>query len=191
MYITKDNIDLYATYVHIYNMMINSKNVANTNYYEEHIVEAIKEQPMVLRLQNEDKKNIGMMAVLYGMFDVVEIALNDKVASIQTDNYDKNIGLYLSETNYYAKQDPKNWYRQDDFVDELLIKALKNPIATIQQDCDGNNIGMNVAKRKSKRVLKIALKNPVAAQQKNKKGETILDIAYKTDLLEKKEKDRW
>ncbi len=190
MIITKDNIDLYSAYVHAYNMMINSNLVADADYYEKHIVDIIKKQPKVLRLQNEEKLNLGMMAVLYGMFDVVNIALSDKVASVQTDKNEKNIGLYLSETKYYEKQDQRDWYRKDDSIDELLIKALKNPIASIQQDCNGNNIGMNVARRKSVKVLKIALKNPVASKQKNKRGETILDIAYKTNLLEKEGRNR-
>jgi len=184
--ITKDNIDLYATYIHVYNMMLNSKNIMNSEYIEKNIIERIKKFPKVLRLQNEEKQNIGMLATIYGMFDVVNIALSDKVASTQTDINGKNIGIYLSETIYYEKQNVRDWFRQDDFIDDLLIKALKNPIASIQQDNNGNNIGMNVARRKSVKVVKTALKNPIASKQKNKRGETILDIAYKTNLLEEK-----
>ncbi len=176
--------ELYSAYIHILRLIDMSRDFVHDDMLEKSIIGKIKKHPQVLRLQDKNTGfNIGMVAADSKMFNVVSVAIKDEVALLQTDKNNKNIGHHLAEvrlTNIVQR----GYKREDDYVDELLMEILKNPRASLQKDCDGNNIGMKVAGRSSIKALKKALKNELAATQKNNNGETMLSIAQKSGLLQ-------
>lgn len=189
MITNRKEAELFGAFIHISRLMELSKNVLNTNEYEKLILETIKENPEVLKLQTEDGKNIGMLACESELFFVVNRCLKDRTCRLQQDKNDRTIGHYLASKQTTPIYD-SNWERQEDIIDLLVRKVLKDNVASILQDCDGNNIGMLVAKRKSPKVLALARKNEVAMKQENKRGETIDSIARDLGLLSQKERTK-
>ncbi len=188
MITNRKEAELLASFIHIVRLMDMSKNKINTIEYQKMIIERINENPEVLQLQSrEGSKNIGMIACEYDLFFVVNRCLKDRRCVLQQDDDNKTIGHHLASKMTTPVYD-RNLEREEDIVDVLVKKILKDNLASTMQDEDGNNIGMLMAKRKSKKAVKLARKNEVAMKQKNKNGETIDDIARKNGLLSPKER---
>lgn len=122
--------------------------------------------PIASLMCDDCGKNIGMYAVDVYMLSVVLEALNNHQLCIQQDDCGKNLGMYIID----RCGEESSW-------EVAALKALDNPEASIQQDENGWNIGMYAANKKLKKVIREALKNPIAREQREKKGRTIEDIA--------------
>lgn len=179
------NLDTYAACIHILNMIETAKHELDTTTTERNIISWIKANPKVLRMHNDKKQTIGMIAADFGLCEVVDVALKDDLSSIQQDYLGKNIGIHFAEYALKHQYNVKSYTYADGYIEALVIKALKNKYASIQRDVNGNNIGMIAVKLGSKKIEKQALKNDVACRQKNKAGKTILDIL--NDLKTKEE----
>ena len=181
MIVERRKAEVYSAYIHIINLMEMSNNRVYSKGIEDSILKLIKKYPEVLRMYNKKKQNIGMLAVEQRMFSVVSHILKDRTSLLHQDINNKNIGHYLAEIK--SSWVREEYRREEDLVDELLLVILKDPSASLQVDKEGNNIGMKVAMRDSRKALKVALKNELASKQKNKKGKTIRDIAIENGLL--------
>ena len=179
--------DLLATSIHILRLMEMSANMMNSSTIERAIIERIKENPQVLSLQNESGQTIGMLACEYNLFFVMNFCLKKRSCLLHQDKKGRTMGHYIAKKETTTHYD-RNLEREDDIFDLMLKKILKDNLASILQDEDGNNIGMLAAKRKSKKVFAIARKNKIAMGQQNKAGETIESIARESGLLQEKEK---
>lgn len=190
MITNREEAELLASFIHIVRLMDMSKDKINTIDYQKMIIERINENPIVLQLQSEQgNKNIGMIACEYDLFFVVNRCLKDRKCVLQQDDGNKTIGHILASKKTTPVYD-RNLEREEDIVDVLVKKILKDNIASIIQDNDGNNIGMLMAKRKSKKAVKLARKNEYAMKQTNNNGETIDDIARANGLLPPKERTK-
>ena len=86
--------------------------------------------------------------------------------------YNQNLGMYLigsiNDDNQLA-----------DERTQIVKQFIEHPIASLQQDENGCNLGMYAAHYKNQELFDIAYQNPKARVQKNKQGDTMEMIANK------------
>lgn len=112
-------------------------------------------------------RNLGMLCATEGNEDLVLIALDNHNASIHTShNSGNNIGMFAASRGMVR----------------ATIKALDNPVASLQQNIEGDNIGMICARvmngnEKMTDCFEYAAKNQKALMQTNTTGNSMLTLA--------------
>lgn len=106
-----------------------NKKVANREekkkILEEEICKKLRKNPELCLYQGIDKFNIGMIAAIYGMENVVIENLKNPEAALQKDMFGNNIGLIAA---------------QQDLGYGVLCEALKNKEASLQKNDFNNDI---------------------------------------------------
>ena len=112
-------------------------------------------------------RTMGMYAARDGMREVVLEIIKDKNALLQQDNEGDSIGMYAAK---FTDLNP------------VVVEILKDEDAATQQNSMGDNIGIIAAKYSNKPIYDKAKQNQIAANQRNKCHETMIDIASEYGL---------
>ena len=177
---------------------------------QEYIIAVISKNPNAMYIEPiKTRETIGLLALKWGLYNVVKHILADKTGATIKDDYGNNLGancalahkedlVIESLKNPYARTQKCMWGRTigmfaaEECLHHATEKALTYPDASIQQNCNGHNIGMICAMkikddRRMANLVSIAFQNPIARSQKSLKGDTIESLSkqnnYDTDLL--------
>ena len=112
-------------------------------------------------------RTMGMYAARDGMVRVVSEIIQNKTALLQQDNEGDSIGMFAAKNTD---------------LNPVMVDILKDEDAATQQNSMGDNIGIIAAKYSNKPVYDIAKQNQIAANQRNKCHETMIDIASEYGL---------
>ena len=141
---------------------------ATINGLEKASMKAMDNPDTLLHISN--CQNIGMYAAKKGLKNAVRKALSiEKLANQVVGG--RNVGIATAIWAGY-------WSGIHDLEDEVIL-ALQNPVASIQQDLQGKNMGMYAAEGGLINATMIALDNVVASSQRTPNGQDILYFAEK------------
>lgn len=165
------------------------------NINQEKISKILIKYPKILRYQDENGNNLGMVACQVKLSRIILASLCDPVASNQVNVYGNTIAMYCA---YYDVNDVLDMLLCDSEVcrkqnksgmtlgmimannrrtdEQLLLKALDDDSCVLQND-DGKNIGMFCALSKFKQATLKAMENKDIRRQIDKYGKNIFDHA--------------
>ena len=96
---------------------------------------------------------------------------------------DDDILLYQREDYGNLAVNHASFMKKTDVLDPVFKTYLNHPIASLQQGYYGQyNLGMLCAKYKRQDLFNLAYQNPVAREQKNIDGYTMIDVALENGL---------
>ncbi len=96
--------------------------------------------------------------------------------TFKDENYNQNLGMYLIGSINDDNQ-------LSDEQTQIVKQFIEHPIACLQQDGTGCNLGMLAAYYKNQELFDLAYQNPKARMQKNKHGDTMEMIANNNGLI--------